>query len=584
MSVSYRRIPYGVANFFDIRKEQQLYVDKTRFIPTLEQYAFVFLIRPRRFGKSCWMSTLYEYYDRSRAKRFDLLFGDLDIAKNPTGTQHHYVTLHFDFSRVDDALETLEEVFERYVGRVIKYACMSHPDLFPESVIQEILSSPKATEKLDELFFYAKRQGIPLYVLIDEYDNFANTILAQRGEAAYHEFTHGEGFYRNFFAMLKGGASSGEGGLKRLFITGVSPVTMDDVTSGFNVGTNISRMSEFNELLGFTEAEVRQILAEYQKLGVFDHDIEDTINLMKEWYNGYRFAEGITTDLYNTDMVLYYLRDSVPNKRGPRELIDNNIRIDYSKLRHLMWVNRKLNGNFDVLQEIMNNGTIVSNLVSSFPIKRITDRENFISLLYYFGLLTMDKPQMEKAVLKIPNRTVADLMYGYLRAIYQEADIFRVNINQFTDLIYDIGLNGNWEPLFTFLANALKEQTSIRDYLQGEKMVQGFLLTYFNLTTIYECRSEWERAKGYVDIFLIPDTYRFPDLKYGVILELKYLKRGESLNERLLQESLEEGREQVQRYLQQDRFKPKEGPQYIGLLLVFHGWELTACEQVVGNG
>ena len=198
MPTAYRNIPYGVANFYDIRANNNLFIDKTRFIPLLEQYQYVFFIRPRRFGKSCWIETLSEYYDRSRAHRFDLLFGDLDIGKNPTDERNAYVILQFDFSMIDDRFEPLEQEFEGYVHQVLEYAMGDHPDLFSQETAQKILSQATSGLKINELFFYAGKHSIPIYVLIDEYDNFANTILAQRGEEAYHSFTHGEGFYRNF--------------------------------------------------------------------------------------------------------------------------------------------------------------------------------------------------------------------------------------------------------------------------------------------------------------------------------------------------------------------------------------------------
>ncbi len=580
MSVSYRRIPYGVANFYDIRKKNRLYVDKTRFIRMLEEYDYVFFIRPRRFGKSCWVSVLENYYDRNQADQFEFFFSGLDIGLKPTEERNHYIVIRFDFSVMHNAVETLEESFERYGARILDDMCLRYPDLFPHEATQKILSPPKLTDKMDELFLHAKRHHIPLYVLIDEYDNFANTVLSHHGQTAYHQFTHGDGFYRNFFAALKGGASQGEGGVKRLFITGVSPITMDDVTSGFNIGSNISMSPEFNEMLGFTEQEVHSTLKEYQAQGVLDHDLQTTFNIMKAWYNGYRFAEGATTDLYNTDMVLYYLRDSIPNKRGPRHLIDSNIRIDYGKLRHLMWVNRKLNGNFNLLKAIIEEGSVVSYLVDSFPLKHLTKPENFNSLLYCFGLLSISGSHLGKAVLKIPNRTVAELMYGYLRSVYQEAEIFSVDIHKFSNLVDEMAVAADWKPVFTFLADAIEQQTSIRDYLAGEKMIQGFLVAYLNVTNVFLCHTEWECSKGYVDLYLEPFRDRYAELHYGFLIELKYLKRGDSLNEAVLTETVEEAKSQLQGYLLDQAFQNHPKVQFIGVALVFHGWEMVTCEAV----
>ena len=313
---SYPRIPYGWANFRAIRLENRLYVDKTRFVHALEEERYVFLIRPRRFGKTCWVSLLENYYDRRGADEFEAVFGGTDLGRQPTENRHRYVVLRFNFSAFDDTLETLRERFEEYCQMVIRHTLERNADLFPEAARQRIRSSDSVNSQLNELFLYAGDQGIPLYVLIDEYDNFANTVLAYHGEQAYQAFTHGGGFYRNFFATLKDGAGHSSGGLERMFITGVSPITMDDVTSGFNIGRNISLEPEFNDLLGFTEAEVRNLLEMYRDYGVFNQEVEAALDVMREWYNGYRFAEEAEGDLYNTDMVLYFLNESMPNKRG----------------------------------------------------------------------------------------------------------------------------------------------------------------------------------------------------------------------------------------------------------------------------
>ncbi len=225
-------------------------------------------------------------------------------------------------------------------------------------------------------------------MLIDEYDNVANTILTRHGEQAYQSFTHDEGLYRSFFAALKAGIEAG--GIERLFVTGVSPITMDDVTSCFNIGANISLRPGFNEMLGFTEAEVRGLLETYRDHGAFDRDIDATLELMREWYDGYRFARQAETSVYNTAMVLYFLRNSIPNKPPPDELIDHNVGIDYGKLRHLLVVNRQaaarqadLNGNFDMLRDIIADGRAKTRISISFPLQRLADRKNFLSLLYY---------------------------------------------------------------------------------------------------------------------------------------------------------------------------------------------------------
>ena len=510
MNSSYPRIPYGWADFRAIRLEKRLYVDKTRFVHALEEERYVFLIRPRRFGKSCWVSLLENYYDRTRADEFEAVFSGTHLGRQPTENRHRYVVLRFDFSMFDDTLETLRERFETYCALELDHALRRNRDLFPQEARQRILAPPSIDAKLAALFLYAGDQGIPLYVLIDEYDNFANTVLAHRGAEAYQSFTHGGGFYRNFFATLKAGAGRSGGGLERLFITGVSPITMDDVTSGFNIGRNISLRPEFNDLLGFTEEEVRELLELYRDHGVFNQEVEAALDIMREWYNGYRFAEEAEGDLYNTDMILYFLAESMPNKRAPRELIDTNVRIDYGKLRHLLTVNRQLNGNFDLLRHIIGQEQVNTPIQLSFPLNQLDQRENFLSLLHYFGLLSIRDVAHGVPRLGIPNQTVKRLMYGYLRDAYDDVGVFSVDVYTFFRLAQAMAYDGSWQPALDFLRDALAEQTGIRDYMDGEKVVHGFVAAHLSLSPYFLLHSEYELNKGYADLYLEPFVAQYP--------------------------------------------------------------------------
>ena len=294
-----------------IRLRQWLYVDKTRFLRRLEPERYAFLIRPRRFGKSLWMSLLENYYDRWWGHEFDATSPAPTSGgirpKNGSG----YVVLRFDFSMVNDKLETLEREFETYCLIELRGALERYPDLFPEAALQRILSPPSIATKLAELFRYASSHDIPLRA-----DRRVRQLRQHRAGAPRRGGVRGlhprRRFYRNFFATLKGGTARSGGGIDRLFITGVSPVTMDDVTSGFNIGTNISLEPDFNEMVGFTEAEVRRLVETYRDHGVFDQDVDEAMALMGEWYDGYRFSEDADTDLHNTDMVLYYLSTRSP--------------------------------------------------------------------------------------------------------------------------------------------------------------------------------------------------------------------------------------------------------------------------------
>ena len=580
MPPAYPRIPYGVADFKAIRLQKRLYVDKTAFLRELENEDYAFLIRPRRFGKTCWLSLLEHYYDRSRADHFEAVFGGTDIARRPTADRNRYVILRFNFSAFDDTLETLRERFEEYCGQVLYHALGRNPDLFAEEARRRILAPPSIDGKLNRLFLYASDHGIPLYVLIDEYDNFSNTVLAHHGEQAYRTFTHGGGFYRNFFATLKAGAEQSDGGLERLFITGVSPITMDDVTSGFNIGSNISLDPRFNELLGFTEQEVRGLLETYRRHGVLAQDVEAVLEVMREWYDGYRFARSAQTDLYNTDMVLYYLKQVIPGGSIPDELIDANVRIDYGKLRHLLVANRRLNGNFDLLRHLMGEGQVDSEIRSSFPLERLDDRDNFLSLLYYFGLLGIRSVSRGVPRLGVPNQTVSRLLYGYLRDAYQDVDVFSVSHHTFSCLVRGMAYDGAWRPALEYLRDAIAEQTRIRDYIDGEKVVHAFLAAHFSMVDHFLIHAEHELDKGYADLYLEPFLARYPDVSYGYVIEIKYLKRSEPADASLVAERLREAEEQLRSYLADAGLRRHAAVRHVGLAVVFHGWEMAASAAV----
>ena len=598
-----------MADFRAIRREGFLYVDKTRFVRDLEHERYAFFLRPRRFGKTCWHSVLEHYYDRTRKDGFGALFADTNIGDEPTVNRSAYAVLRLNFSAFSKRLSTLEKRFEEYCHTRLRGMLEANEDVFPERLTQRILALPTIGGRLNELFLHAERLGVRLFLLIDEYDNFANTILAGEGEAAYRQLTHGGGFFRDFFATVKAGTDSGN--LERLFITGVSPVTMDDVTSGFNIGTNISFRAKYNDMAGFTETEVRGLVEMYREAGVFDEEADAAMAVMREWYNGYRFAKGAVEDVYNTDMVLYYLDRSIPNANGPDHLIDPNVRMDYGKLRHLVVVNRAAtlaaeraaraeepprrisnsvelldaktrgtNGNFDVLRQVIAEGRVDADLNPSFPVEQLGQRENFVTLLHCFGLLSIQGVVDGRLRLGVPNQTVRRLMYGYLRDAYRDVGVFSVDILAFENLIWAMARDGKWRPAVDHLADALQRQTSVRDYVQGERMLQGFLAAYLGATSYFVFHTEQELGKGYADMVLTPLTARYPTLRHGYVVELKYLKRDQG-SEALTSAAIEAAKDQLRGYLADERLAQQHpSVRFTGIALVFRGWELVDAEAV----
>lgn len=580
-----KRIPYGISDYGRMRRENAYYVDKTHYIPEIEAAPFyLFCIRPRRFGKSLWLSVLQHYYDVNQADNFEFLFGDTYIGKNPTPDRNSYLIIFLNLSMVNPAVDKIETSFNENGEDEISSFLRRYKRFFALEEIQDIQSAPNVEGKLRRIFYHASEKSLKIYLIIDEYDNFTNTILSTQGQQAYHHITHGTGFFRYFFNLLKGATGGQTSGLARLFITGISPVTMDDVTSGFNIGTNISIDSRFSEMIGFTEDEVLVMLHEYRRADWLRLPIETTLNLMREWYDNYRFGEEAETPMFNSDMVLYFLNAAQQRTELPVHLIDQNIRIDYDKLRHLMAIDQRLNGNFSQLRQIIEDGEIASPVNLSFSVEKLTDRENFVSLLYYFGLLSMDGTVNRLPLLKIPNRTVKDLMYSYIRSGFDDVGIFKLDVWRLVRLVNDMAYKGEWKPFFNYLSEEIQKQASVRDHLNGEKVIQGFLIAYLNITHNFLTWSEREMGGGFVDLYLEPSLARYPEMQYGYLIELEYISNTQfdkkGFDKSLAAEKAE-AESQLRQYASDSRIqKVAEQVTLRKIALIYKGWELVYAEEV----
>jgi len=334
-----------------------------------------------------------------------------------------------------------------------KYICLyrfSHKD-FGKAPDQNYPQAYNSTLRTN--FYLGTKSKIFMTKSVNEYDNFTNTILTSSGTKSYLDLTHGEGHFRHFYNLLKGLTSMSDSSLSKLFITGVSPVTMDDVTSGFNIGTNISLDGNINEFMGFTEDEVRSLLNYYHNANLLTLDVEFCIDLMKKWYNNYIFSRDADITLFNSDMILFFIQKSIMRKSIPEKLIDQNIKIDYKKLRYLVTIDNQLNGNFNRLKSITFDQEILSDIEDSFPASELTKQKNFISLLYYFGLLSIQGTNRGQYLLKIPNLTILNLMYEYIRSGFEDVNIFKIDIWELSNLITKMAYDGDWKSFFQFLSD-----------------------------------------------------------------------------------------------------------------------------------
>ena len=588
MELQVKQVPYGVADFAMVIEQNLYYVDKTMFIPELEkQPRNLFFIRPRRFGKSIFLSMLYSYYDCAQSHKFQSLFGNLWIGQHPTPLQGKYQVLFLDFSQITGNIDKLETKFNSYLSINLDAFVRQYSEYY-QAEMEEILAQEDFEEKMELIFKAAKAHQYHLYLIIDEYDNFTNVILNERGEKVYHAITHADGFYRDVFKKFKGN-------FERIFMMGVSPVTLDDVTSGFNIGWNISIKPEFDEMLGFSTTDVVKMFTYYKEHGSIpaDSDIDAIVNDMKPWYDNYCFAEEALkkkTRMFNCGMVLYYLRNYMDAGCPPEEMIDPNTRTDYGKMKKLLQFDKLDGERKGIIRKIAEEEQIVTQLYESFSAYQIPKAEIFPSLLFYYGMLTIKGTRGSKLILGIPNNNVRKQYYGYLEEEYQAKAY--VDVNQLTDYYYDMAYDGKWEEGLRFMADAYAKVSSVRDGIEAERNLQGFFMAYLNLNNYYVTAPELELNHGYCDFFLLPDLTHYAS-QHSYILELKVLSK-KDFSAIVEGEFTEDGKpmtkaekqwreavDQIHRYAEAPRVEAlRQGTKLHLIIMQFEGWELKRMEEV----
>ena len=575
-----KRIPYGMQNFEDVIKEDCYYVDKTPFIEDIEDSnMYFFFLRPRRFGKSLTISMLENYYDINKKDKFDEIFGKLYIGENPTPEHNSYLIIHLNFAIIVGDLNNYKHGMDNYCRTQFNYFVDVYSHLLPEGTKEGLNQQEDAVNQLNYLCTQSKKSGQKIYLFIDEYDHFTNQILAHKEhEQRYRIQTHGEGYLRKFFDTIKGAAGDT---LARVFVTGVSPVTMDDLTSGFNIGTNYSLAPEFNEMTGFTENEVRDMLGYYSSVLPFNHSVDELIKVMKPWYDNYCFAEeeyGKTT-MYNSVMVLNFLDKYIRNNYDiPKNMVESNVRIDYDKVRMLIRHDKEFAHDASIIQQLVTQGFVTGKLVENFPAERINDPDNFLSLLFYFGMVTIDGDYKGVTKFIIPNEVVRDQMYTYLLDTYKENDLTYDNFNK-GKLESQLAYDGNYKAYFEFIADSLKRYSSQRDKQKGEAFVHGFTLAMTSQNQFYRPISELDNDGGYADIFLSPLCDIYKDMVDSYIIELKYCKTNTA--DEQLQVLFKEASAQICRYANSDIVKESvKITKLHKLVVIYRGAEMVMCEEV----
>jgi hypothetical protein len=512
------KLPYGISNFETLVNRGNIYIDRTPYLEKLENLSdsYLFFLRPRRFGKSLWVSVMQYYYGLEHKDKFQKLFGQYHIGQHPTPLANSYLVLKFDFSGINtDSQEQTYKGFSAKVKDGIKQFLDTYSKYFSEDDSKDILSETAPEIVLNRLFTAARKEGIPhVYVVIDEYDHFTNELFSFR-LTEFREIVSENGFVRKFYEVIKTGTQ--EGVVDRFFATGVAPVTLDSLTSGFNISSNISLKPLFNEMMGFVETEVEGVLKE---IGVAPTEIPETMDEVRSWYNGYLFHPRAKRRVYNSDMVLFFAKEYQQAGGFPDSLLDTNISSDFGKIGKVFRLGGEESKRWELLQDLLSGREVSVQLTEQFSFARSFTEHDFLSLLFYMGLVTIQGAKLSALTLQIPNEVIRKLYYQYFLEKIQQMGGLKDHAPDVLDNTLEFAQHNNPRPLVSLLEKTLA-QLSNRDWPGfGEKHLKSILIAYFYSVGIYHIQSEPEIGQGYADLLL----RRRPPFEppYQFMIELKF--------------------------------------------------------------
>ncbi|MDR1024028.1 MAG: ATP-binding protein [Prevotellaceae bacterium] len=559
-----KRLPYGHSNFESVRTENYIYVDKTRFIELLENEGNrnLFFTRPRKFGKSLFFSMLSHYYDINQADKFELLFGDLYIGQHPTPKHNSYLVLNLDFSGLDTSTdERFNKSISQKIQDIVRSFLGRYKHLFPDGDIysKQIDTEQPGVASLRKVFNVAEAIGKKVYIIIDEYDHFANDLIAQgtyAGNDTYRHLVRANGVIRDFYETLKEGSKTV---VDRIILTGITPIMLDDITSGFNISNNLSLDPIYNEMLGFTQEEVNALMKETN----ITPDMI-TVNMVL-FYNGYLFHQDGEHRVYNPAMMLYLFSQVLRKSKQIRNVIDENLKTDYGRLQ--MLVNHERN--CTQLMKIAQDNGIFSEIIPKFSIDKLHDNECFVSLLFYLGLLTIDRCESGKTHLKIPNYSIRTIYWEYILQLTKDRNkdvITDLDCQQ--DAISVLAYKGDPKLYLDYISQNILCRLSNRDLQYfNEKYIKVLLLNGLFQSKIYVTITELEVSHGYADIYM-QRSHLQPDVRYEWVWEIKYIKKKEAANEKLLKEKRDEARAQLKKYRTSPLFADRTDVRYLSLIFV----------------
>ena len=570
-----RKIPYGVSNFPLIRREDYLYVDKTRFIREVEKTKTLIHLRPRRFGKSLFLSVLDSYYDVAAVDKYDELFRGLYIYENPTRNRNNYYMLRFNFSGVQNVrkgdieqgfLDNVKDGVDRFInsyGLDIQIEDSNHSATILRSLLKQFnnLNLPHK-----------------IYILIDEYDHFTNSVLSGDG-AEFLALLKRGGFVRSFYEVIKANMELGD--IDRIFITGVMSITLDSMTSGFNIDTNITTNKKFVDVMGFTTEEVKDVL----KMTFFEEGEEDNsvqltpdeqveiFNIFEENYNGYLFSPRSDVKVFNSNLIMYFLKHYLPKKWLPESLVDSNMNQNNMTIDSIISL-KNPEQNYRIIRQVVQKKEVGGNLQDYFDIDKGFEVDDAITMLFNIGLLTIKRAGFD-TIFEIPNKIIERIYYQYLKDLTLREASYQINTRKQRDALRELGENGDIIPLTRLVEEFLTQIANVNLRKFDEKYVKLVYLMLIYVTDQYSVYDEFPAGNGFIDILLEKSPISFA--KYQVLIELKYIKRKET-TPTMIEQKFSDAARSVGDYLEDDRINQLENLKKF--VIVFSGYEAVKVEEL----
>ncbi len=545
------KIPYGKSDYRTLMEENYFYQDRTMYIQTLENWGPTYLLylRPRRFGKSLWLSTLRYYYGLQHREAFDMLFGKTFIGQNPTASANTYMVLNFDFSSINTSTEKgVRDGFLSNVLKGVEVFLSTYSSFFTKEQTKSILQQTEANEAIKLLFnaYLVNQINHKIYILIDEYDHFANELISFNFNY-FLDIVIKNGYVRKYYEALK--IATGQGIVANIFMTGVSPITVDSLTSGFNIAKNISLSTTFHQMVGFDEKEVGGILAGVE---MPVEDIPSALTDMRLWYNGYLFNPDLDKKVYNPNMVLYFADEYAEQRKYPREMLDVNIASDYSKIQKMFNIQGKAEQHLSILTELLETGEVTATLTAQYSFERGFTKDDLVSLLFFMGFLTIKSESLGRYTFVFPNYVIKKLCADYFLHTILQRNNLPIDNGPVNEAIINMATTGDPTAFFEQVKLILKH-FSPRDAAHfNENTLKAIIVSLLHQQSFYYIHSEYETDWAYMDIFL--EAIRGQKPNFDVTMELKYVKKaGKTATNTLLKTASE----QLQAYLDAPKFNTR---------------------------